>query len=61
MQLGSGGDVILFPAVSPREAHAGEPGKFDFYFSKVHRLTYLFIFYVKFSAEEFLYKFELMK
>ena len=42
MQLESGGDVIPFPAVSPREAHAGEQGTFDFYNSKVHRLTYSF-------------------
>ena len=39
------------PAVGPGQNHAGGPGKFDFYCSKGHRLTYyLFIFHIKFSA-----------
>ena len=51
MQLGSGGAVIPLSAVGPGQAHAGVPGKFDFYCSKDHhRLYYSFIFYVKFSA-----------
>ena len=40
MQLGYGRGVI-------GQTYAGGPGKFDFYYSKGHRLDYLFIFYVK--------------
>ena len=63
MQLRFGGVVIpLPPPASPGHSHAGEPGKFNFYFSKGQRLAYyLFICYVKFTAEKFLYKFELLK
>ena len=63
MQLGPGGDVIPLPTASPGQAHAGEAVKLNFYYSKGHRLTYLFIFYVKFSAVGgiFLYKFKLVK
>ena len=50
MQLGSGWDVIPLPTASSGQAHAGEPGKFDFYCSEDHRLAYLFVFYIKFSA-----------
>ena len=50
MQLGSGGAVIRLPTASPEQTHIGAPGKFGFYCSKGHRLTYLFIFYIKFSA-----------
>ena len=44
MQLGSGGDVITLSTASQGQAHAGEPGKFEFYCSKGHRLAYLFVF-----------------
>ena len=50
MQLGTGGDEISLPTASPGQAHAGEPRKLDFYCSNGHRLAYLFVFYVKFSA-----------
>ena len=50
MQLGSGGAVIPLPVASLGQTNAGGPGKFDFYCWKGHRLAYLFIFYVKFSA-----------
>ena len=45
-----GGAVIPLPKASPGQVHAGGPGKIDLYCSKGHRLAYLFIFYVKFSA-----------
>ena len=62
MQLGSEGAKILLPVAGPGQSHVGRPGKINFYCSKGHRLAYyLFIFYIKFSAEEFLYKFELVK
>ena len=33
------------PEADPGQSHAGGPGKFDFYYSKGHRLAYyLFIF-----------------
>ena len=52
MQLGSEGAVILLLAASPEQNRSGGPGKFDFYFSKGHRLAYyLFIFYVKFRSD----------
>ena len=52
MQLGSEGAVILLLAASPEQNRSGGPGKFDFYFSKGHRLAYyLFIFYVKFRGD----------
>ena len=38
------------PHSQSRADHAGEPGKFDFYCSKRHRLAYLFGIFVKFSA-----------
>ena len=45
------GAVITLPAAGPGQSHAREPGKFDFYCSKGHRLAYyLFIFHVRFSA-----------
>ena len=45
MQLGSGRAVNPLPTAGPGKSHAGEPGKFDFYYSKGHRLAYyLFIF-----------------
>ena len=50
MQLGFGGVVIPLPAVGPGQSNALGPGKFSFYCSKGHRLAYLFIFYIKFSA-----------
>ena len=50
MQLGSGGDVIPLPTARPGQAHDWEPAKLNFYCSKGYRLTYLFIFYVKFGA-----------
>ena len=50
MKLGSGGAVIPLPAVGPGQTHGGGPGKFDFYCLKGHRLAYLFIFCIKFSA-----------
>ena len=36
--------------VGPGQSHAGGPGKIDFYSSKGHRLAYLFVFHIKFSA-----------
>ena len=50
MQLGSGAAVIPLPTASPGQACAGGPRKINFYCSKGHRLTYLFIFYIKVSA-----------
>ena len=50
MQLGFGGVVIPLLAVGPGQSNALGPGKFNFYCSKGHRLAYLFIFYIKFSA-----------
>ena len=47
MQLGCGGAMIPLPTAGSRQSYAGGSGKFNFYCSKVHRLTYyLFIFYV---------------
>ena len=50
MQLGSGKDVIPLPTASPGQAHAGKPGKSNFYCSRGYRLAYLIVFYVKFKA-----------
>ena len=47
MQLGYGRGVIPPPLLWVGQTYAGGPGKFDFYYSKGHRLDYLFIFYVK--------------
>ena len=62
MQLGSRAALTPLPAAGPGKSPAGEPGKFDLYCSKGHRLAYyLLTFHVKFSAEKFLYKLKLMK
>ena len=51
MQLGSEGAKVSLNAAGPGQSHTREPGKVDFNCSKDHRLAdYLFIFYVKFSA-----------
>ena len=50
MKLGPGGAVIPLPTAGPGQAHVGGPVKFDFYRSKGHRLTHLFILYVKFTV-----------
>ena len=50
MKLGPEGVVIPLPTAGQGQAHAGESVKFDFYCSKGHRLTHLFILYVKCTA-----------
>ena len=51
MQLGSEGAKVSLTAAGPGQSHTRRPGKVDFNCSEGHRLAdYLFIFYVKFSA-----------